>query len=47
MILTNGYGGAGIAVEQGSSKNQITNMSAGNGGTADLIDNGTSGDGGL
>src|SRR5258708_25010203 len=35
-----GNSGAGITLEQGSSNNQITNMSsAGNGGTSDLIDN--------
>jgi len=44
----NGNSGAGITVEEGSSNNQITNMSsAGNGGTADLIDNNPSCDGDL
>jgi parallel beta-helix repeat protein len=42
----NGNSGAGITVEQGSSNNQITNMSsAGNGGTSDLIDNNPACDG--
>ena len=42
----NGNSGAGITVEEGSSNNQITNMSsAGNGGTSDLIDNNPSCDG--
>ena len=44
----NGNSGAGITVEEGSSNNQITNMSsAGNGGTSDLIDNNPSCDGNL
>lgn len=44
----NGNSGAGITVEQGSSNNQITNMSsAGNGGTSDLIDNNPGCDGNL
>src|ERR1700722_735797 len=45
---TNGNSGAGITVEEGSSNNVITNMSAGgNGGTSDLIDNNPSCDGNL
>jgi parallel beta-helix repeat protein len=44
----NGNSGAGITVEQGSSNNQITNMSSGgNGGTSDLIDNNPGCDGNL
>ena len=44
----NGNAGAGITIEQGSSNNQITNMSsAGNGGTSDLIDNNPGCDGNL
>lgn len=44
----NGNSGAGITVEEGSSNNQITNMSsAGNGGTSDLIDNNPGCDGNL
>ena len=44
----NGNSGAGITVEEGSSNNQITNMSsAGNGGTSDLIDNNPGCDGDL
>jgi hypothetical protein len=44
----NGNSGAGITVEEGSSNNQITNMSSGgNGGTSDLIDNNPSCDGNL
>jgi parallel beta-helix repeat protein len=44
----NGNSGAGITVDEGSSNNQITNMSsAGNGGTSDLIDNNPSCDGNL
>lgn len=44
----NGNAGAGITVEEGSSNNQITNMSsAGNGGSFDLIDNNANCDGNL
>ncbi|HWJ41182.1 MAG TPA: hypothetical protein VNT29_08615, partial [Candidatus Limnocylindrales bacterium] len=44
----NGNSGAGVTVEEGSSNNQITNMSSGgNGGTADLIDNNPNCDGNL
>jgi parallel beta-helix repeat protein len=44
----NGNNGAGVTVEEGSSNNQITNMSsAGNGGSADLIDNNPNCDGNL
>jgi hypothetical protein len=44
----NGNTGAGIAVEEGSSNNQITNMSSGgNGGSFDLIDNNPNCDGNL
>src|SRR6202046_4335104 len=44
----NGNSGAGITVEEGSSNNQITNMSsAGNGGPSDLIDNNPGCDGNL
>lgn len=44
----NGNSGAGITVEEGSSNNQITNMSsAGNGGSFDLIDNNANCDGNL
>ena len=43
---TNGNSGAGVTVEEGSSDNEITNMSsAGNGGTSDMIDNNPSCDG--
>ena len=43
-----GNSGAGITVEEGSSNNQITNMSsAGNGGSFDMIDNNANCDGNL